>query len=76
MWNIGFLLILTILIIIIHPLNPKLKEYKQRVVKIHPESLRVVKIIILLEKYYYYYHQNIKIVEKISSKIGEDHNIL
>ena len=75
MWNIGFLLILTILIIIIHPLNPKLKEYKQRVVKIHPESLRVIKIILLLEKYYYYYHQKYWNCEEILTKIGVDHNI-
>ena len=75
MWNIGFLLILTIFIIIIHPLNPKLKEYKQRVVKIHPESLRVIKIIFMLRKYYQNYHQNIEIVGKIPSKIEEDHNI-
>ena len=71
MWNIGFLLIWTISIIIIHPLNPKLKEYKQRVIEIHPKSLRVVKIKFLLEKYYYYYHQNIQIVKKISLKIGK-----
>jgi len=70
------LLPLTILIKIIHPLKPKLKQYKQSIVKFDTDSSRVEKIIILLEKYYYYYHQNIKIVEKISSKIGEDHNIL
>ena len=69
MWNIGFLLILTILIIIIHPQNPKLREDKQRVVKIDPENSNFVGGILLLLP------SNIEIVEKISSKIGEDHNI-